>query len=341
MAAVHCSGWRSYHIFYHADSDLVLWELVMPLLRDFWATGVIQSFFFVRYRLGGPHLRLRLLVTPHCATEVASRLSVAAASFFARYPSKVSQDTEVIRRVNRAILARDSNETDDRVYPDNSVQEAPFRPEVERYGGPELLEDSLELFTLSSVAALLLLAEHRNHSRGRLLAEALRLLVRIGWSFASDADEAMNILDAFIVSRELPSLLVPADRSYERHGEAFRRLVRSEIEQLSNCASQLKEEAQGCRYLSAQTRGHNATTRLQIGCSHAHMMANRIGLTNAEEVYLGRIQERAIADLRAADPEGWERLCLALIEQSREKQRPGCLRRLARVTVRDFLAVIA
>ncbi len=54
--------WRSYHLFYHGDRDLVLrlWPTLAPLILS----RIVDSFFFLRYSLGGPHIRIRLRLEP-------------------------------------------------------------------------------------------------------------------------------------------------------------------------------------------------------------------------------------------------------------------------------------
>jgi hypothetical protein len=66
------------------------------------------------------------------------------------------------------------------------------------------------------------------------------------------------------------------------------------------------------------------------------MTANRIGLSNAEEVYLGRIQERAIADLQAFEAEHWDRLHLEFLKDSRRDV--GSLRDFTPTVLQEFFA---
>ncbi len=306
--------WRSYHLVYYGDHDQVLGALIAPLVCALWTERAIDRFFFIRYTLGGPHLRLRLRVVPGRASAVAQRVESATAGFFARSPSTTVLNTERIQRGNRLILALDPHELDNDVYPDNSVQEVPFRPEVERYGGPQLLPCSLDAFTLSSVAALRFLASLHGQPRSRLLSGALRLLARSVWSFAADPGESAEVLGAFIGSRGLTLPLEHGDRAYERQRESFRQLVRSEIEALAESGPS-SAWTRGLCVLSRQLRDADPTTRQRIGWSHLHMTANRIGLANPEEVYVGRILERATAELTAAEPDWWAGAWQALGER--------------------------
>src|SRR5262249_1722010 len=142
---------------------------------------------FIRYELGGPHVRLRLRLRSEAAREqTGCRLATAAADFFARWPSPVPVDEEVIRTRNRSILATNPLEDDGSVYPDNSLRAFPFLPETERYGGPELLEHSLDFFALSSIETLSHLAEHGEKPRSQQLPAHFRLLARQAWGLSPD-----------------------------------------------------------------------------------------------------------------------------------------------------------
>ena len=54
------ADWLSFHAHYHGDRDLPLRHAVASLVRRLRDDGLLESFFFMRYSLGGPHIRLRL-----------------------------------------------------------------------------------------------------------------------------------------------------------------------------------------------------------------------------------------------------------------------------------------
>jgi thiopeptide-type bacteriocin biosynthesis protein len=315
-AMVFVQGWHSYHLVYHGDRDHALSTLITPLVGKLWAEGKIDRFFFIRYSLGGPHLRLRLRVICGWERAVAERIQSAAANFFAQFPSSTSVDLEQIRRVNRSILAHDAYETEDVVYANHSMQQVPFRPEVERYGGPELLAASLDVFALSSVAALRFLVALLGKPRSQFLAAALQLLARSCWSFATGPEESAYVLDAFIASRGLAPILEHGVRAYDKQREPFRELVRHVMEELAEGQPEpTRALTCGMQRLSYEFRDTDTAVRRRIGWSHMHMTANRIGLSNAEEVYLGKILEQAMVDLAATEPAWWVRVWQALGER--------------------------
>lgn len=298
--------WKAFHLFYHAGWERAVCDFVHPTVRSLWLAGEIDSFFFIRYALGGPHIRLRLHVRPGRAAAVEAEVQAAAASFLARWPSTESRDEETIRRINRTILANDPHEDEDAVYPDNYLLAAPFRPEVERYGGPALLPHSLDYFAVSSVKALRYCAEYGAEKRARQLSAACRILARQLWSFAASEEEAFAVLAAFIASRKLAPILPHGDRAYEKRRDGFLSLLRSELAALSAPQVLPDLDDAASRQLSREARTADAGTRCRIGASQLHMTANRLGVTNAEEVYLGRILEHAARDLATTDPVWWQ-----------------------------------
>lgn len=321
-------GWRSYHLYYHADRDLLLCELVRPLVESLLAEGRIASFFFVRFALGGPHIRLRLRVAPGCEREVAEAVELAAAGFFARRPSLQPLTEEEIRRDNGPILATDANETDDAVYPDNSLREAPVRFEVTRYGGPVLLGPSVDFFAVSSAQALHFLSAVAGQPRARQLPGVCRLLLCQACGFAADEEELLALLEYALAGwgRVLEPVVAEGDRLFERRRETFFSLVRGEIEELARAADPGPGSplllAEAARRL-AHAIGDAGEVRRQIGMSQMHMTANRLGLLNPEEVYLGRALGRAARELAAADPAFWSGARDFLTERSRTPAQSG------------------
>jgi Lantibiotic biosynthesis dehydratase C-term len=310
-------NWRAFHLFYHAGWEPAVHKLVRPVVSSLWHARRIDSFFFIRYALGGPHIRLRLHVSPGCVAAVEEEVRTAASSFFAKWPSTEPRDEQTIREINRTILANDPHEQEDAVYPDNYLMVAPFRPEVERYGGSELLPHSLDYFAVSSVKALRYCTRHAAATRARRLASAFRILARQLWSFAADTEEAFAVLTAFITSRKLTPILPHGDRAYEERRDDFLSLLTAELKALSAPEEGRDLDDTASRRLSWEARQAAADTRCRIGTSQLHMTANRLGVTNAEEVYLGRILERATSDLRETEPVWW-RSVLATLSQGRD-----------------------
>ena len=102
--------------------------------------------------------------------------------FWKGTPSTKPLREEVIRNLSLSILASDPYENDASIYPDNSFQVVPFRPEIQRYGGPDRFRLSLDFFTLSSVAALEFLFRHVAQVGQSCEAATRPVTSRISWT---------------------------------------------------------------------------------------------------------------------------------------------------------------
>lgn len=276
--------WISCHIHYHGDQNLLLREAVAPGLRSLLASRLIDRFFYVRYALGGPHIRLRCRPVPGTdVREVEGVIAAGARAFFARRPSTSSWTEEEIRRRNRNILAHDPAEQDDAAYPDESWRSAPFRAETERYGGPRLLAASLEVFTLASVAALEILARSAT-APGRRFSAGFRFLGRQAWRITASPAELLSLLArlARAAGDAFPDSTALAHRRFQERPEAFTQL----LEQAVAGATGKLDWTEGAAWLRCRLSGTPPEKREAIAASHLHMSANRLGLANAEEAYL-------------------------------------------------------
>ncbi len=311
------AGWRwnGYHLFYHGDLDLALKEFVRPAVGELLAERLIDRFFFVRYTLGGPHLRLRCRLAEDSASAapaVDRPLEEAAAAFLARWPSVSAHDPEQIREESRAVLAAAPEESA-LYYENNTFLPFPFTPEVDRYGGPELLEPSLDFFALSSAQALAAIDDPRWSSPGRRGALVLRLFFRQAWGFARSEEELLLHLGYHLpVGTEVGAAIWgKADRDFESRREIYRDLLRQELRLLAEVDAVPDEPAvtrlvyEAAKRLSRAVGDAPAEARWQIGHSQLHMTANRLGFAPPQEMHLQRILWRATRDFAEADPATW------------------------------------
>lgn len=300
--------WVSYHIFYQGSRDQVLSQLVFPVVCDLWRCRWIRGFFFIRYGLGGPHIRWRLLCAPEHKEEIDGTVRREAAGFFARWPSDTRLSDDEIRRQNRGFATNDPACPMDTVYPNNSMAELPFEPELERYGGPARLQDSLNFFCVSSAHVLQLAAQAEPASRSRQLFRAMRALLRQALGFATDADDLAHLLAPGLMENRYDHSLLKAraDKEFERCRDDYLRLVRKEITQSRDprarrrLAEHLVTGAAGA--LQARVRDAGDPARWRIVTSQLHMTANRMGISIPEEGYIGHILWRALND---AAQESW------------------------------------
>lgn len=297
--------WLSFHAFYHGDRDLPLRHAVLPLVRELRDASLLESFFFIRYSLGGPHLRLRLLPEPGRGPQVRAMIRDRFERFFARFPSTESLDPDEIRRDDASILAHEGGDAKAEPPADNSLHEGPFEPETRRYGGPELLPFSLRLFQLSSCAALRFVDLAAELPRGKRLTAAARWLVRQA-AAGSEGGEHFRRLLGYGTRwwQSWQPLLAKADAAYERSPAVYRQLLASSVFEPA-AEPALAELERGAAGLVAALGGVEAPLRAHILESQLHMTANRLGLGNADEVYLSRLLARAAEDLHDGQEEPW------------------------------------
>ncbi len=298
--------WLSGHLYYHESLDRAVRGFVHPLVGKLARDGSIAGFFFIRHGLGGPHVRLRLRPVAGAGERVLDEMEHFARTFLAREPSSRSLEEDAIRRSNTAILQGDPHEIDDSVYPDNSYHVVPFRPEVERYGGPDRFRLSLDCFTLSSVAAVDFLSRLGGVARPVQLAQAYGLLLRQALGFALGEDELADLLRYGVdwLGQDLPKVVEKGDDVARSRMELFLQILFGSLDEARTVRERADAAAlsppglllAGAGRLSAAIGPAERGSRLRIGASQLHMTASRLGITHAEEVYLSRLLTRTLEE---------------------------------------------
>jgi hypothetical protein len=287
--------WLSFHIYYHEDRDRILIGLVRPLIAELLRERWIDNFFFVRYMLGGPHIRLRLFSS--FAEEVEDLVRRRLNEFLEVCPSRQPLDTELIRKINDALSNQITASEDNDIYPDNSIRKVPCLFEIERYGGPGLIDSSLDFFAVSSARALRTIEESGFES-GKRLISAFCILLQYTLNFARDAEDLLDLVADFppIPWKRAPQgVLCRSQESYEKKKVAFQTLLRGEMEGLYDevfCG----DDRRAARLLAEVVEMVDFSPRKRILKSQLHMAMNRLGLTNLEEVYVSRILWQSIVD---------------------------------------------
>jgi hypothetical protein len=298
--------WLSGHLYYHEDPDRAVRGFVHPLAAALARDGSITGFFFIRHGLGGPHIRLRLRPVTGAGERMLDEMEHFARIFLAREPSTRSLEADAIRRSNSAILKADPHEVDDSVYPDNSFHVVPFRPEIERYGGPGRFRLSLDYFTLSSVAAIDFHVRLGGAARSVQLTQAYGLLLRQALGFTIGEDELTDLLRYGVdwLGQDLPKVVEKGDEVVRAQIGLFLQLLFSSLDEARTLraradASDLSPPdllVAGAGRLSAAIGPAERGSRLRIGASQLHMTASRLGFTHAEEVYLSRLLTRTLGE---------------------------------------------
>ena len=150
--------------------------------------------------------------------------------------------------------------------------------------------------------------------RARQLPLILRMLLGEALGFAADIEELLALLASPFEDRQeaVKPLVERGDRLFAEQKEAFSRLLRADVEAHLGAAPPAAlaglDLFEPARTLAAAWGPVPAATRLRIAGSQTHMSANRLGLRNPEEVYLGRVLWLAARELYARDEALWQSL---------------------------------
>ncbi|MEM8931547.1 MAG: lantibiotic dehydratase C-terminal domain-containing protein [Acidobacteriota bacterium] len=313
-AVPSAAAWHHHQLVYHGDQDLALRQVVASAVGTLARSNAIDRFFFIRYELGGPHLRLRWRCTGE-RSRIESTLDDRARAFFALHPSDESWSRDRIRQANRQIRGLESlPPEDDPAFPDHSWHRAPLQFEVERYGGPRHFDTATDLFMLSSLRAL-----HAIDSVPRDATFQTRVVVELllsAFAFGLDRAEVLGLAnyaamffgDRFDACRteaeeRFGALRAPltalAARCAETVGTTFDRPSPESIAKDEEPEVETWLEAAYCRTArrTSQALGGTPSQRRYTLGSHLHMSANRFGMLNSEEAYLSYLAYLAIREL--------------------------------------------
>lgn len=178
------ADWLSLHLFYHQMEahDRLILQVVAPVVAALAGEGWIDRYFFIRYWEGGPQIRLRLSGSrPGWREEAASLVQRRFGDFVEREPSQAQLNPERFYQAVRQFQG-ESPPAAPTWYPDHSIQEIPYRPELERYGGPDAMPTAEALFRAASDLAIATLPAVASSDGKRIgLALDLMLLSALPW----------------------------------------------------------------------------------------------------------------------------------------------------------------
>jgi thiopeptide-type bacteriocin biosynthesis protein len=289
--------WLSAHLhlvgsLYGAEADRVVLDVVAPVVRRCRERGWIRRAFFLRYSVGGAHLRFRLQGRP-----------------------------ETLAGKVRGVLL---DQAADRGVPE--VRWVPYEPELERYGGPAGVEVAEELFDASSRTTLALLRRLPADDRSARLGHALAAMVTGLAVFVGERALAAALAGDYgsVYLRQS----VPQDERLLTMTAAFERGVARQDAALAQRVELLWQGAVEGGGLPAELeayrgellRVHGRLRRVfaagglrarrggvlrdwgaavrQLLPSYLHMTTNRLGVAVIDECYLSRIVAAVLAPRR-------------------------------------------
>ncbi|MEU1689065.1 thiopeptide-type bacteriocin biosynthesis protein [Micromonospora sp. NPDC005707] len=241
--------WLSVHVFYASNANPMLVEGVRPLVDELRAEGLISRYFFIKYWMEGPHVRLRVLPAPGADPAVVrARVDEAIAAFLRRRPALYEVDSDGLGDLYKQMfLAEYGRERWDEEYgPDgvmpmranNSWHHIPYEREYGRYGGPAGMELAEWHFEHSSDVVLDLLATTNVHVRPVLLGLSAQLTMMMCAVFLTDDRRIAEFLDEYRRFWEV-SYSEPSDDYHASFDNSYRRMdaaLRDRLTQIRNGA---------------------------------------------------------------------------------------------------------
>lgn len=170
----------SAHLFYAESQDDFLMNAVKPFVCNLVETGNTNQYFFIRYLAKGPHIRLRIKGDGTSLHSVIKpMLEDHFNDYFKKFPSHYRKNTSMQK------LAKKKN-----WFPDNSVQFIEYKPEVERYGGPEGIIVAEKYFHISSETVLNAMTYSDNWNYERAIGTAIQLHTAFVYTLGMDVKKA-------------------------------------------------------------------------------------------------------------------------------------------------------
>ena len=290
--AATAKPWLSMHLHFRgqmfgAAADQVLLQDVAPWLDSWRDEGLVGRFFFIRYELGGPHIRLRIL------------------------PRESARNDELERRLLEMASASPRIET---------ARVQPYEPELARYGGPAGLGPSEAHFQASSLSALQLLKKIGPDDRPARLGKAMLAQLVLLHGLLPDRRQASALIRAFGSSylrhragdaQRQQQWLGEFERGFDRQSDRLAAYVEAawnaleerdpltpELDTLRDSLvvtrCELRKAADQGRLLTDEGPGDWPSCVAWLLPSYLHMTHNRLGANLREECYLAVLIEKTL-----------------------------------------------
>lgn len=306
------SHWVSIHLFYEKPWDHLLIQ-VKSLVESLVEKGLVEQYFFIRYWVGGPHIRLRLKVPASDVEKVKAMARATFEIYMQRYPS-VRKDPD---DVAQGILTP-------KWFPNNSVQFIAYEPEFRRYGGALGLPLAERHFFLSSRTVFCAMAQSSSWNYGRAMAIAIQLHVLfchcLGMSRGAQKDFFSQFCSEWLKNSYAFGKRLSKEedqRLAESTLQAFAEKAEQQKKGLAACVSVIRHHLEQGQpfaepWLNIWADGMRAFAKALTGLPHkadaqpvqeennhpfacyqgmlsslVHMTHNRLGIQNQDEAFLG------------------------------------------------------
>ncbi|KII00238.1 hypothetical protein LP52_02715 [Streptomonospora alba] len=296
--------WRAVHAYCHrgkSATDELLVQAVGPAVRDLRRRGLARNWFFIRYWHGGPHVRVRL------GGPDAASLDQAAAELRQRLSDHLAggeAGEELDPETFYAAFALSPDEIGEMGWhADGTVVEAVYEPETERYGGDEAIGLAEDLFEVSSSLALAVIANAPGE-QARIGTALDLLLAFCRGLFERTADTVRWLREYAVMWRYLDSVVAERSAAMRAAAEATftadseRLLARRDRDAAGEGGAATAQWSTAVARTTAWLREREEQltgSADAVMVSQLHMLANRLGLSASDEVYLAWLASLTIA----------------------------------------------
>lgn len=300
-------NWLALHIFYHdaGKFDDLLLSGITPVMNQLLQDKWCESWFFIRYWEGGPHIRLRLL-NPHPDAETVLRDRIGA--YIAAHPSMVELERQSFYITHKLDGQPKENLDTYPWYANGSIVQLPYEPEFARYGGEDRIAIAEQFFQASSEVAVSAIAASKD-SNAKRMGISFDLLIGFILSLTSSKEKAAILLKHYAQSW---SFYTQAISSITQQAEIDYSLRRSHLKSRVSLveSKQVLSDDKAARSLHALWNSHIVQAKQQLELSgleveqammgiffsQIHMTNNRLGMTPEQEIHLAYLGYLTLLD---------------------------------------------
>ncbi len=203
--------WISIHIFYHGDQNYLIVHCIAPLVERLREQGLIQRYFFIKYWVEGPHVRLRFLPARDADVDKIKWMAEQAiTAFLKQRPALYTLAYEVFAPIYKNMFVGEYGEEKWReVYgdegimpmqPNNTFAYIEYEPEFSRYGGAEGVALAEWHFEHSSDTVIGLLSKINVSVQSILLGRSIQLALPFFYGVFETDERVLHALDQYIAT---------------------------------------------------------------------------------------------------------------------------------------------